>query len=389
MQLDELIRDEAARREAFPVCGEGIFLAHAGVAPLPRVAVEALHAFARLGSLNAQENQESARLVRQTRADAAELIGADADEISLLGPTSLGLSLVARGLDWARGDEVVYHADDYPANVYPWLALQDFGVSPVPLNPEQPGVITWEVVEAALSPRTKLVALASCHFLSGYRIDVDGIGRRLHERGVLFCVDAIQTLGAFPLSVEHVDFLSADSHKWLLGPCGAGIFYVKRARQADLRPALLGAWNVSSPDFIAQPDITLEAGGRRYEPGALNLPGIYAMQASLRLLLDFGVPAVGRRLLDLRRYLLEGVRAKGYELHLEAWDTGPAAEDAARTAIVSIHRPGTDMEALFKQLLAAKVTASLRRTREGRALLRFSPHGYNSEAELDRVLALL
>ncbi|HOE67768.1 MAG TPA: aminotransferase class V-fold PLP-dependent enzyme, partial [Candidatus Hydrogenedentes bacterium] len=261
------VHDEPERRRMFPVAAHHVFFAHAGVAPLPRVAEEALQDFARRGAEDGQESAWAWAKVREARQAAAALLGASEDEISLLGPTSLGLNLVALGLDWRPGDEVVYCREDYPANVYPWAALENLGVAPVPLHSPVLGAIAWEDVEAALTPRTRLVALASCHFLSGYRIDVDGIGRRLHDRGILFCLDAIQTLGAFPLSVEHVDFLSADSHKWLLGPCGAGIFYVKTACRERLRPALVGSWNVVSPQFVAQDAIQFETGGRRYEPG--------------------------------------------------------------------------------------------------------------------------
>ena len=160
--------------------------------------------------------------------------GAARAGIALLGPTSLGLSLVANGLDWEQGDEVICYLDDYPANVYPWTQLERFGVRPVFLKPGQPGRITPELVAGAMTNRTRLVALASCHFFSGYRIDVDAIGRVAHEGGALFCLDAIQSLGAFPVSVEQVDFLSADAHKWMLGPLTAGIFVVSREHPADL-----------------------------------------------------------------------------------------------------------------------------------------------------------
>src|SRR5690606_10288744 len=140
---------------------------------------------------------EAWRAVNETRVVAARLLGAQAQEIALLGPTSLGLSLVASGLDWRPGDEVVCYPDDYPANVYPWTDLERHGIVVRRLQPAEPGAITPELVEAALTPRTRLVALASCHSLSGFRLEVDSIGRLLRARGVLFCLDAIQTLGAF------------------------------------------------------------------------------------------------------------------------------------------------------------------------------------------------
>ncbi|HNR31805.1 MAG TPA: aminotransferase class V-fold PLP-dependent enzyme [Candidatus Hydrogenedentes bacterium] len=365
------------------------YFANAGVSPLPRAAADALAEFGRLGSRDCQENDRAWAVDRRARELTARLIGAAPEEISLIGPTSLGLNIVAQGLDWRPGDEVVYYGEDYPANVYPWAALSPRGVRPVALAPDQPGVITWDVVEAALTARTRLVALASCHFMSGYRIDVDDIGRRLGERGVLFCLDGIQTLGAFPLSVKHVDFMSADSHKWMLGPIGAGVFFVKRERQDALPPPLLGSWNVQSPDYVAQDVLRYHTGGRRYETGALNLPGIFGMAASLELLKGFGIDAIAARLLDLRRYLLERVRPLGFRLYLEEWDLSPAASDAHRTAIISLRHPKHDMDAVYERLLAERIVVSLRRNRRGEAYLRFSPHCYNKEEELDRAVAVL
>lgn len=383
-----LNQTEDDRRNRFPAVHEGIFFAHAAVAPVPAVAAEAMAEYAHVA---ARGNQETAAggAIAQARADAAALLGTQPDAISLLGPTSLGLSMVARGLEWTRGDEVVYYAEDYPANVYPWSSLREFGVNAVALQPELPGVITWEVVEAALSPRTRLVALATCHFLSGYRIDIDTIGQKLHERGILFSLDGIQSLGAFPLPVEHVDFLSADSHKWLLGPCGAGVFYVSKNAREQLQPVLLGAGNVVSPEFVAQEEMHYAAGGVRYEPGVLNIAGIVGMGASLRMLLDEGTVNIAARLLHLRRVLVSQLREKGYQLYLEAWDTGVEGNDAQRSAIVTFWRRGEDMEAVFARLRANGVTASLRRNREGRVLIRFSPHFYNTEEEVARAVALL
>lgn len=389
MNLNELISDEFIRRREFPVAAECAFFGNAGVAPLPRVAAEALTAFGAAASRDSQENEAAWAVDQRCRELAAKLIGAHAHEISLIGPTSLGLNTVARGLAWKPGDEVVCYGEDYPANVYPWTSLARLGVKAVRLEPEQPGVIDWPVVEAALTERTRLVALASCHFLSGYGVDLDEIGRRLGERGILFCVDGIQTIGAFPLSVKHIDFLSADSHKWMLGPIGAGIFYVKESRQELLPPPLVGSWNVQSPDYVAQDEFRYHTGGRRYETGALNLPGIYGMAASFEMLAQLGIDAIAARLLQLRRYLLDHVRPLGFRLYLEDWDLSNGASDARRTAIVSIYHPARDMQALYDKLAAHKIVVSLRKNRRGQAFLRFSPHFYNTEEELGRAVELL
>lgn len=385
MQLDELVSNEAMRRREFPVTGHRVFLAHAGVAPLPRAAVAAMNEFLERGSKDQQETAWTEAKVRDARRAAATLLGCRPDEISLLGPTSLGLNLIANGLDWDAGDEVVHYRDDYPANVYPWAALQDRGVRAVSLHPKHPGAIAWPLVEAALTPRTRLVALASCNFLSGYRIDLNEIGRNLHERGILFCVDAIQTLGAFPTSVKHVDFLSADSHKWMLGPAGAGILYVRATEAGHVRPTLLGSWNVVSPQFVAQPEIQFEHGGRRYEPGMLNLPGIVGMGASIELLLEIGVEAIGARILELRRALIDRLTPLGFRLYLE----DPDMPESAESGIVSVHHPDRDMRALARRLEETDVAVSLRQSRFGQDLIRISPHFYNIEAELERVADVL
>jgi selenocysteine lyase/cysteine desulfurase len=261
-------------------------------------------------------------------------------------------------------------------------------VKPVTLQLNRQGVITWDVIERALTARTRLVSLASCHFLSGYRIDIDGIGKGLHERGILFCVDGIQTLGAFPIRVEHVDFLSADSHKWLLGPSGAGIVYVKRQHQEMLRPSLLGAWNVVSPGFVAQETMRYETGGRRYEPGALNLPGIAGMAASMQMLMDLGIDSIGKRLLGLRTVLLERLCESGFRPFSD-WADYSDGPQCGGSAIVTVTREGTDLKALYKRLEGENIVVSLRQDRAGTGYLRFSPHFYNTVDEIDRVVQVV
>ncbi len=383
MEMASLLNDEAARRWAFPICERKTFLAHAAVCPLPRVAADTLKTHAEEAMFSGPDDYVRAlKQIRAARETCARLIDATPEEIALLGPTSLGLSLFAGGLDWAPGDEVVYHEDDYPANVYPWLDLARRGVIPRALQPGRPGEITPEVVAAALTPRTRLVALASAYFLTGYRIDVDAIGQMLHARGVLFSVDAIQTLGAFPLSVRHVDFLAADAHKWMLGPLAAGIVYVKKEHFARLRPILLGASNVRSPDFISQGEIVFTDTAARYEPGVLNLGPTLAMAASLELLLEVGKEQVAGRIASLVRSLAGSLVALGFE------PAGPV-EGANASGILAVTHPRADMTALFQKLQDEKITASIRLDRQRRAHLRWSPHFYNTEEDLARAVAVV
>lgn len=381
MRLEELVEDESTRREYFPIVTEQIYFANASVAPIHREVARAMEGYIRRSLLDNQERGETDERFQQCRALSAKLLGCGEDEIALIGPTSLGLSFVANGLDWAPGDEIVGYFDDYPANVYPWLGLQSKGVKFVSVQPETPGAITWDVVEAALTEKTKLVALASCNFLTGYRIDVDEIGRNLHERGVLFCLDGIQTLGAFPLSVEHVDFMSADSHKWLLGPCGAGVFYVSRELHERLTPIALGSGNVVSPDFVAQSELVYEAGARRYEPGTMNLVGILGLGAAIEFVLELGVEQIAERLLRIRTRLVDGLRPLGFEIYGERPDT-----PSSLSTIVTLDHPKRAGDKLFAHLQSKKIAASLRRNRDGKRFVRLSPHYYNTFEEIDEVI---
>ena len=374
---------EEERCRAFPVARKKIFLAHAGVTALPSVSAGMMKSYI---TASCEEQQEFSGVLRElsyARRDVATLLGAEASEIALLGPTALGLSLFANGLDWKSGDEVVLYGDDYPANVYPWLNLQRLGVVIRWLEPESLGKITPEVVEAALSPATRLVALASCHFQTGWRIDVPAIGALLRSRGILFSLDAIQTLGAFPTPASEVDFLSADAHKWLLGPLAAGIVYVARERFEECRPTLLGSWNVQSPDFLAQRTISFEEGGRRYEPGSLNIAGIYGMRASINLILKEGLEAVSAMILERRDQLEKSLAYFGFEF------LSPRSHERLRSGILTARHPGSDPAALFASLEKAGIAASLRKTRDHGFWLRFSPHFYNTPEEINRTLDVI
>src|SRR6185503_11700370 len=183
-------------------------------------------------------------------------------------------------------------------------------------------------------------------FISGYRIDHAAIGKALRERNILFCLDAIQTLGAFPTTVEDVDLLAADAHKWLLGPCAAGIMYVRQSVQERLNPPIYGWNNVRCPNYVAQERIVFRTGSQRFEAGTHNLLGLVGLHAALELILEFGVDNISRELLRKRAWLVPALRSKGYEvLHAAAAET--------TSGIISFHRPGADLPALHQKLEAA------------------------------------
>jgi cysteine desulfurase / selenocysteine lyase len=382
MMLNEILASEELRRREFPVARDKIFLGHAGVCPLPGRVADAISECARQATLGDQEAFVLHRL-DDARKLASQLLKCQTDEVALVGPTSLGLSLVASGLNFRKGDNILIYHDDYPSNVYPWMALAQKGVQVRLLNTRGLGLIRPIDVIGQVDENTRLVALASCHFISGYRLDHQAIGKFLRERGILFCLDAIQTLGAFPTTVEYVDFLAADAHKWLLGPCGAGVLYVRRALQEKLNPPIYGWHNVRNPNFVAQEQIIFRSGAVKYEAGTHNLLGLVGLIAAMELVLEVGVKNIAEELLRKRALLVPALQKKGFTV------LNADAKTENASGIVSFFQPGKDLKALNEKLLDAGIIASLRTDRKGQNHIRFSPHFYNTDAELQRVLELL
>jgi selenocysteine lyase/cysteine desulfurase len=336
--------------------------------------------FAVASSLADQEQAVPAGFMGSIRELVAKFIGAQADEIAFVGPTSTGLSYVAAGLQVKRGQNVLVYHDDYPSNVYPWMAMADRGVQVRFMNVRELGKIRLVDVQGQVDEDTALVALASAHFLSGWRIPLEAIGRYLRARNILFCIDGIQTLGAFPTKVDYVDFMAADAHKWLLGPCGAGILYVRRDVQPKLRPIVYGWHNVKTPGFLTQDDLELRKDARRYEAGTHTFLALAGLKAALELLNSYGGEAIAAELLRKRSWVIPALRDMGYEV-LQA----EAHADYTGGAI-SFRRDGADMAALHNRLTGAGVATSLRQTPNKHFIVRFTPHFYNTDAEIHRAL---
>ncbi len=383
MTLSELLANESLRRHEFPVVRDKVFLAHAGDCPLPRRVAEAISKYAREAATGDQEQFVYPAILDEGRKLASQLLKCQPEEIAFVGPTSLALSFFASGLKFRRGDNILIYFEDYPSNVYPWMALAEQGIEVRLMNTRGLGLLRPKDVLGQVDENTRLVALASCHFVSGYRLDLPALGPPLRERNILFCLDAIQTVGAFPVSMEHVDLLAADAHKWLLGPCGAGLMFVRASLQDKLRPPVYGWHNVTCPDFIAQEQIVLKNTAARYEAGTQNLLGLVGLVTSLELLLELGLEEISRELLRKRAWLVPALEAKGYTvLHADA-----PAENCS--GITSFFKPGQDLAPLHKTLLDAQVITSLRADRSGQKYIRLSPHFYNTDAELQRVLELI
>ena len=383
MTIGELHSNEELRQHEFPVTRKTIFLGHAGVCPLPRRVAEAMNRFNEQCTLGDQEESLPANFFSGIREKACRLMNAKAEEIAFVGPTSLALSFVAGGLKFRGTDNVLIYQDDYPSNVYPWMTLAERGVEVRYLNARQLGEIRLKDVQGQVDENTRLVALASCHFLAGYRIDLDAIGKYLRERGILFCVDGIQTLGIFPTNATSVDFMAADAHKWLLGPCAAGLMYVRREAQDQLLPTTHGWHNIRCPNYVAQEQLNYRTDARRYEAGTANLVGLAGLSASLDLLLEVGIDNIAAEALRKRAWIVPALQAKGCEV------LNANATPQNQGAMISFFKRAADLSAIHQKLKDASILTSLRGDRTGRKLLRISPHFYNTDAELQRVIEML
>jgi len=369
----------ARARSFFPVVRDWIHLDHAGVAPISTRVAEALRRYSDLASHQGAVRYASfVEEIERVRARAAALIGAAADEIAFVKNTTEGLGIVACGLDWRRGDVVLTCDLEYPSNVTPWLSLAPHGVETVIL-PSHGGCLPLARLDEALrNPRVRLLALSSVEFASGARNDLRSIGRLCRDRGVLFCVDAIQSLGYLPIDVrsDSVDFLAADGHKWLLGVEGCAIFFCSRPLLERVTPRIVGWKNVADPGDFDRYQTDLCPDARRFEEGSPNTAGIYALGAAIDLLLELGVAEIGERVLALTERLAQGLPARDAELLSPRGD--------AASGIVSFRMAGEDPARTVERLRSRRIHCAVRRR-----AVRASPHFYIDMAEIDALLEAL
>ena len=367
-------------RELFPVTRRWAYLNHAGIGPMPRLAAGAVGAVV-AGAVEDGDRRWPERNagVEEARGLVARLLGArDLGSVAFTENTSAALSLVAEGLDWQAGDNVVGAACEFPSNVYPSMNLGRRGVE-LRLAPEVDGRVPLEEIAARVDGRTRAVALSWVEYASGFRVDLGRIGELCRERGALFVVDAIQGLGALRLDVEAVpvDAVAAAAHKWLLGPEGVAVLWLGPRALDRLVPVRAGwrsmrhmfDWDGLELDF---PDAA-----RAWECGTLNSMGIHALGESVRLLLELGPEAVERRVLALADRVADGAGLAG-------WTVASPRGATERSGIVSLSREGVEAREVAERLAAQGIVVA---DRAGR--LRVSPHVYNTEEEVDRALAAL
>ncbi|MFN4258811.1 MAG: aminotransferase class V-fold PLP-dependent enzyme [Gemmataceae bacterium] len=367
-------------RAAFPVTRRWAYLDHAAVAPISGPARQAMRDWADdLAENGLADEPRWRRRVEETRRLAAQLLNADPLDIAFIKNTSEGIGIVAEGWPWQPGDNIVTAAEEYPANIYPWLNLASRGVETRRV-PSRGNRLEIDDLRAALDARTRLVSLSFVEFASGFRNDLDAIGSLCRARGIPFFVDAIQGLGVLPLDVQRVpvDFLAADGHKWLLGPEGAGIFYIRREMVERLRPIGVG-WNsvVGCRDF-SRIDFRLKPHAGRWESGSLNVAGITALGGSLELLVSLGMDAIAARVRELTDYL-------GAQAEAAGWPVFSSRQPQDASGIVSLIPPtGTNLRQLVRTSRAEGIIINQRAGR-----LRVSPHCYNNLDDLDRLMEIL
>lgn len=371
--------DIEALRSQMPIVRQYRFMDHAGVGPLSGPAAAAMrrfvdeaeqHAYARGGLL------PEARRVRQS---AAKLLHCYPEEITFIRNTSEGLNLVANGLQFSKGDNIVTTGVEFPANIYPWMRLRTHGVR-LKMVPEDKGRIPLERLVELIDDRTRLVTVSAVQFASGFRTGLASLGNACQEKGVLLCVDAIQSLGCQPIDVRamKIDFLSADGHKWLLGPEGAGVFYCRHELLGLLQPSSVGWLSVRDVENFGDYKLEYRDDARRFDNGSYNLAGIWGLGASIDWLLQIGPDKIWSRVRVLTDRVVEGVRRKGYRVV-------SSRESAEASGIVAFVSDTHDHNRIVNHLRQEYRTVIA--ARSGR--LRVSPHFYNTEEEVDGLLDCL
>ncbi len=386
-------------RRQMPVTERWAYFDHAAVAPLSLPAKRALTDWADEVTNNGDANwSEWRKRVGPVRDSAARLLGGQSSEIAFIPNTTSGLSIIAEAFPWQPGDNVVLASSEFPANRNAWRCLIPRGVE-VRIVESEPGTDVCEIdrLMAATDARTRIVTASWVGFVTGWRHDLDELADACHRRGIFLCVDAIQGLGVIPLDLSRtpVDFLAADGHKWMLGPEGAGVLFIRQEHLERLRPigigpnsigfsgSYLGAvtdYSDAAGSFrVARPLQSREmwSSSRRFEGGTANAGGILSLGASLDLLLSFGIDAIWSRLCDVTDQIRQMLDTLNFTVR-------SSASAIRRSGIVSCEVSDDDRRRILAAAMPAGVVLNFR---EG--LMRFSPHAYTNENDLERLRSVL
>lgn len=363
----------------FPLDSTLTHLNHAGVGPWPARTVAALSAFAQENAAcGSQRYAQWMEVEQRLRERLCRLINADsAEDIALLKSTSEGLSLVAYGIDWHAGDSIVTAQQEFPSNRVVWQSLQArFGVNTHCVD-LQSGASPEDALFDAVDENTRLLAISAVQYASGLRMDLARIGAFCRARGILFCVDAIQSLGVAPFDVKacQADFVAADGHKWLLAPEGVALFYCRPALRDSLYLNQYGWHMLEHANDFDRSDWTPATSARRFECGSPNSLGVHGLNASLSLLEQQGIDQVCEGVSKKVSYLIELLQENGFEI------ITPLAPER-RLGIVTFAHPKVAAETLYAQLMRERILCAQRG-----GGVRFSPHFYTPEQALRHAVA--
>ncbi|MCE2811754.1 MAG: aminotransferase class V-fold PLP-dependent enzyme [Planctomycetaceae bacterium] len=374
-------------RAQMPVAEKWAYFDHAAVGPLPATAAQAISRFAHDASADGDFHwpQWSAS-ASKLRSHGARLLGAEVEEIALVANTTLGIQTVALAFPWKSGDSIVLPSNEFPSNQLPWMALENRGVKIRLVSPESDGSIDLVKLREAIDSTTRLVSLSWVGYATGHRVDLHEVCDMAHRKGAQVFVDAIQGLGVFPLDTKQIpiDYAAADGHKWMLGPEGAGLLYIRRSNLECLQNVLSG-WNSleASHEFVCDGK-SLKSSAARYEGGSANHVGLIGLEASLGMLLEFGChdsqSGFANCVLQLAAQAREGLLSVGAQL---AWKTplDSLSLKGHASGIISFHLPGKDPQLVRRDLMRAGVILSVRH-----GALRIALHAYNDANDIERMV---
>lgn len=368
-------------RALFPVTERAIYLNHAAVSAPPVPTIDAIKAQLADVSENGSVNFRKWLAVKENaRRLVAGMLGARPEQVAFMRNTSDGLSTVANGLDWRPGDNLVTFRHEFPSNLYPWLRLRDAIGVEVRLAEEHDGRVDFEQLTGLIDDRTRVVAISHVQYASGFRTDLERLGRVARAHDALLVVDIIQSLGAIPIDVEAelIDVAAAACHKWLLTPEGIGLLYLSQRARERIQPTLVGWTSVPDPEDFGNYDQGWNKGTLAWETGTAPVALIHGLEASLKLLGSVGIPAIEQHLEVLTDYLCAGLENSNYRVV-------SSRRQREKSQIVCIQHTGglTSMD-LYTHLRRSNIISAPRADR-----LRIAPHFYNTVAEIDALLAAL
>ncbi|MCU7494016.1 MAG: aminotransferase class V-fold PLP-dependent enzyme [Ignavibacteria bacterium] len=369
----------AEARKYYPHLKSGrIYMNHAAISPLSEPVVKELNDYIYIRSETEIENfPEYMKVFQDTKDKLGEMINCQASRIAFVDNTSNGLNILAQGLEWKAGDRIVLNDIEFPSNIYPFLNLKEQGVE-IDFVKSHDGIVSFEDIEHAISSRTRLVSISHVQFLSGYRAEIGKIGELCRSKGIIFCVDAIQSAGALNVDVERmkIDFLAAGTQKWMMALQGLAFIFVTEELQEKIKPRYVGWTSVSDAWNLLNYDLKLRSSAERFQNGTLSTIGVIGLHGSLVFMRQFGHDKIEEAILSNTEYFMGRLNEAGIPVVLKG------VEKKNLSGIVSIR--SLKAQEVFDELEKRGVTAAVR---EG--IVRFSPHFYNNREEIDRVVEIL